>query len=102
MRRTPEEIARLQQEALRRAKSSQSLINHALVIEAASARGWMDAIPGENVLTFNAWKALGRTVKKGEKAFVKLPVLFQKEDSDERVRTMASVFHISQTKELDQ
>jgi hypothetical protein len=97
---TNEERAARCQEALERATNPS--IRNAMIVEiAARAAGITDAIPGENVLTFNAWIAKGRAVRKGEKALCKLAVFFTRKDkdSDETVKRMttAAVFHISQT-----
>ena len=100
MKRTPEERAALSQAALARA-SNPSLANSLIVYEAAAARGLHDAEPGLNVLTFNAWKAKGRYVRKGEKALCKLPVFYVKQETESeagrKIMTTAAVFHISQT-----
>jgi antirestriction protein ArdC len=99
----------MQREALRRARESSSPANDAAVIAAFAARGIFDVEPRENVLTFNAWKALGRSVKKGEKS-VKVttwaPIKDKQtgqpkrdENGKQKLRPVtASVFHISQTK----
>ena len=95
-------------EALNRAENPRNLINIKTVLEAAAARGIEGAEPGKNVLTFNAWKAKGRVVKKGEKALCMLGTFFERQVRDagtgevSRVKQMgrAAVFHISQTKSL--
>jgi hypothetical protein len=95
-------------DALNRAENPRNLINIQTVFEAASAKGIADAMPGENVLTFNAWKAKGRVVKKGEKALAMLPVFYSRDVRDPSsgdVQTQkhagrAAVFHISQTKAM--
>jgi hypothetical protein len=92
------------QEALNRASNPRSILNMAMVVEAALAAGITDAIPGENVLTFNAWKAKGRVVAKGQKALCKLPVFYTKENADgetEKRMGTSAVFHISQTVEAN-
>lgn len=97
------------QEALSRASNPRSIINIQTVFEAALAAGIDDAMPGENVLTFNAWKAKGRVVMKGQKALCKLPVFYTRDVRDPSsgdVNTIkrpgsSAVFHISQTKPLD-
>jgi antirestriction protein ArdC len=73
------------------------------VIAAFAERGILDVIPRKDVFTFNAWKDLGRSVKKGEHG-VKIPVWIERkksDDSEESVRfcKMTTVFHVSQTKE---
>jgi hypothetical protein len=93
-------------EALTRAQTGQSMTNYPDIF-----RGFLDKgisieeiKPRENVLTFNAWKALGRTVKKGEHGvkvftFVKAK---NKDSGEEYSRPHATtVFHISQTNPLN-
>lgn len=96
---TSEARAAYCQEALDRA-SNPSIRNSMIVEMAAQDRGIVDAKPGENVLTFNAWIAKGRAVRKGEKALCKLVVFFSREGKEgETVKRMttAAVFHVSQT-----
>jgi hypothetical protein len=89
-------------EALARA-SSPSIRNAMIVYLAAAERGIDDAEPGVNVLTFNAWIAKGRAVRKGQKALCKLTVFFERTaETGEKVKRMttAAVFHQSQTDPL--
>ena len=98
----------MQQEALHRAKSGQSILNEAIVIGEFIARGIpQDQIaPRDNCLTFHAWKALGRSVKKGEHG-VRIVTWIPTRDKDEEGRETsgklrpktAFVFHVSQTQE---
>ena len=96
----------MQTEALTRARSSQSLANYPAVFQGFIDKGiaFEDIKPRENVLTFNAWKALGQSVKKGEHG-VKI-VTFIKVDGEEvegedlngyRMPKTTTVFHITQT-----
>ena len=66
--------------------------------------------PRVNVLTFQAWRALGRTVKRGEhgvKVHTWVPIAEQRDDDDSvikpagRMPKTTTVFHITQTKALD-
>ena len=59
----------MQNEAQERARTSQALTNYPAIYEGFMAKGIPEADikPRENVFTFNAWKALGRSVKRGEK-----------------------------------
>ena len=61
-------LAQLRLEALDRAKTNQSLSNYPAIYEGFMAKGIPEAEikPRENVFTFQAWKALGRSVKRGE------------------------------------
>jgi len=58
-----------QQDALNRARAGNSMLNYQAILAGFSARGIpsSEIIPRENVLTYNAWQAIGRQVKKGEK-----------------------------------
>ncbi len=94
-------------EALSRARGGISVANYHAILEGFAARGIpMDLIvPRENVFTFNAWRALGRTVRKGEhgvKILTWIPM--QVKDGDTKKRAVrprsATVFHVSQTEAL--
>jgi antirestriction protein ArdC len=65
MTKTRDEI---QAEALQNATQSQSLMNYPAIFQGFMAKGINEADikPRENIFTFNAWKALGRSVRKGE------------------------------------
>ena len=99
----------IQAEALTRATVSQSLTNYPTILEGFAAMGIpMDQIlPRENVFTFNAWKALGRYVRKGEhgvKVLTWVPMsrindVGESESIGRRPRT-TTVFHISQTEAI--
>src|SRR5258708_37737286 len=58
----------MQAEALDRATAGQTFTNYPAIYSGFQAKGIPEADikPRENVFTFNAWKALGRSVKKGE------------------------------------
>jgi hypothetical protein len=105
-RYTPEEKARVASEALQRIQSSQSLANFAAVIDAFTERGIPeDQIqPKENCLTYNAWQAKGRQVRRGEHG-AKITVYYPTQlppdappDAEPQLRPVTAViFHISQT-----
>lgn len=96
-------------EALNRATTGQSVANYPAIFEGFMARGipLSEIKPRENVLTFHAWKAMGRSVKKGEHGvkvttFVEMTKRDPAEAGEEAVRTFrrpktTTVFHISQT-----
>jgi hypothetical protein len=95
----------LQREALTRAQSGRSLMNYGPIFEGFIDKGIPEAdiLPRENVFTFNAWKAKGRSVKKGEHG-VKVVTWIERtrEGADglpevKRYCTSTTVFHISQT-----
>src|SRR5437588_2456043 len=58
----------MQAEALANARAGQSVMNYAAIFQGFLAKGIAEADikPRENIFTFHAWKALGRSVKKGE------------------------------------
>ncbi len=99
-----------QAEALSRARSGQSLSNFPAILHGFTARGIPESeiLPRENIFTYQAWRALGRQVRKGEKG-VRIVTVIQCEkkttdaETDEvKVKPYStpravSVFHISQT-----
>lgn len=101
-------------EAFQRATESDSTSNYSTILREFAARGIPphDILPRVNVFTFDAWRAVGRCVRKGEKG-VRLST-FVPSTRDERdpstgetkrvpckrARTVY-VFHISQTIPLD-
>ena len=58
----------LQAEALTRATCGLSTANYTAIVHGFAAKGIPvdEIIPRENVLTYHAWRALGRQVRKGE------------------------------------
>ena len=108
--KTESKVNERQTEALSRALTGQSWSNYPAIIQGFKARGIPEAqiSPRENVFTYQAWKALGRQVRKGEHG-VKV-VTFIKRDKKSKDRETGetkleivsmprtvSVFHISQT-----
>lgn len=94
------------QESLTRAVSGQSVANFPAIFEGFLAKGIPaeEINPRENVFTFNAWKALGRSVKKGEhgvKVFTFAECSKENKETGEvetyRRPWSTTVFHISQT-----
>lgn len=99
----------LQTEALERAKRSESYANYGTIIDGFMAKGIpaTEISPRVNVFTFNAWKALGRTVRKGEHGVrVTTFAEYTKEDkaTGEQIKSKrpwhTTVFHVSQTDEV--
>jgi len=99
-------------EALDNARNGQSLANYPAIFEGFMEKGIPEADiqPRENVFTFNAWKALGRTVKRGEhgvRVNTWVPIPEKRDDDDTVVRPagkrpkVTTVFHVSQTKPLN-
>ena len=100
----------IQHEALNRATAGQSVANYALIYEGFTAKGIApdQIIPRETILTYHAWRALGRQVKKGEhgvKVCTFVPVMSKKtqENGDNdgqrgyKMPRTVTVFHVSQT-----
>jgi len=99
------------QEALSRAISGQSLSNLPAIFQGFAAKGIPEADikPRENVFTFDAWKGLGRYVRKGEhgvKVVTFIETLGKETDPDTGERKLirrpwtTTVFHISQTEPI--
>ena len=91
-----------QDEALLNATNNVSMINYSTIFSGFAEKGIDDVQPRVNVFTFNAWKALGRSVKKGEHGVKLITWVAMSKKTDEgkdsfkRPRSV-SVFHISQT-----
>jgi antirestriction protein ArdC len=96
------------QEALSRAVSGQSVANYRDIYAGFSAKGIPEAeiLPRENVFTYNAWRALGRQVRKGEHGVKCLTFIVcesktvnPKTGEKESFRRpwTTTVFHVSQT-----
>jgi hypothetical protein len=103
--------AMIEQQALENAVKGQSFASYNQIFEEFEKKGIsMDQIlPRENVFTFNAWKALGRVVKKGEhgvQIVTFIPCLKKDKETGEEVPVKkvkkTNVFHISQTKLLEE
>jgi antirestriction factor ArdC-like protein len=98
---------KVQAKALERARNGESTWNWPAISASFQAKGIPpeDIKPRENVFTFSAWKALGRSVKKGEHG-VKVETWIEREkrdpDDPETKKVIRSfrrttVFHVSQT-----
>ena len=101
--------SQVQQEALDRALQSASMSNYPAIFVGFMAKGIPEADikPRENVFSFHAWKALGRSVRKGEHG-VKIATVRKgerTERADDGTETkvafsspwFVTVFHVSQT-----
>jgi|SRR5271167_5273348 len=95
-------------DSLKRAVSGQSFSNFPAIFSGFSAKGIPESEikPRENVFTFDAWKALGRYVRKGEhgvKVVTFIDCRSKETDPDTGERKVSrrpwttTVFHISQT-----
>ena len=98
--------AEQQSEALSRATNNLSMLNYPAIYEGFEEKGISDIQPRVNVFTYNAWKAKGRQVRKGEHG-VKVVTWIDCRSKDidpdtgepkqyKRAKS-ATVFHISQT-----
>jgi len=96
----------VQTEALDRARSSNSTANFSAIFEGFELKGIpaADIEPRVNVLTYNAWKAAGRQVRRGEHGVkVCTWVSMTKKDASGvsqpigRKPHATAVFHVSQT-----
>lgn len=96
----------IQNQALQNATNNESMANYPAIFEGFMAKGIpADQIkPRENVFTYNAWQALERQVRKGEKG-VKVVTLVKGKDKETgkpfSFQKMTTVFHISQTDRKD-
>src|SRR5215470_11879915 len=100
-----------QLDSLRRAVHGQSLSNFPAIFQGFAAKGIPESEikPRENVFTFDAWKALGRVVRRGEhgvKVVTMIETRSKEIDQDTGEREIirrpwtTTVFHISQTEPL--
>ena len=100
--------AEQQQESLSRATNGESFLNYPAIIDGFVAKGLSESEiePRVNVFTYNAWKAKGRQVLKGEhgvKVVTWIDCKSKDVDPDTGERKAykrpksATVFHISQT-----
>jgi hypothetical protein len=92
-----------QLDALRRAEDGDTATNYPAIYGGFMDKGIPESEirPRENVFTFNAWKAKGRSVKKGEHG-VRVMTFFEVKDKDTgeitgRRPATTVVFHVSQT-----
>ena len=111
MRQSNVARSEIEQQALTNATTNQSTMNYRAILEGFSAMGIpMEQItPRENVFTYNAWRALGRQVRKGEHGvrvvtFVPMSVKDETKESGRKLigrrpRT-TTVFHVSQTEAI--
>jgi hypothetical protein len=95
-----------QREALSKATQGQSMSNYPAIFQGFAAKGIPETEikPRENLFTFNAWRALGRTVRRGEHGVKVCTIVTRskenKETGKEETVSMpwtTTVFHVSQT-----
>jgi hypothetical protein len=104
-------VPQAQVDSLRRAIHSKSFSNFPAIFHGFLAKGIPEAEikPRENVFTFQAWKALGRVVRRGEHG-VKVTTFIESKSKEIDTDTgeqkiirrpwTTTVFHISQTEPL--
>ncbi|HEY2350903.1 MAG TPA: ArdC-like ssDNA-binding domain-containing protein [Candidatus Acidoferrum sp.] len=100
----------IRQEALTRAISGQTMSNYPAIFEGFIAKGIPESeiLPRENVFTFDAWRALGWTVRRGEHGVKVLTFIERASKETEgtgerktiRLAWSTTVFHVSQTEAL--
>ena len=85
-------------DSLQRAKNGDSLANYPAIISGFIEKGInpLEIKPRENVFSYDAWLALGRQVRKGEKG-VKCVTYRDNEKTSKKFVCRVAVFHISQT-----
>lgn len=104
--------AEIRREALTRAVTGQTMSNYPAIFQGFIEKGIpeSDIRPRENVFTFEAWKALGRYVRKGEHGvkvvtFIETKSKEVDQDTGEakviRRPWTTTVFHISQTEAIN-
>jgi antirestriction protein ArdC len=106
---TPTQTA-IAHQALQNATTSNSLTNYQTIYAGFIAKGISadDILPRENVFTFHAWRALGRTVRRGEHGVsvcTWVPMSRRNPDTGEtetlgRRPKSTTVFHVSQTEPI--
>jgi hypothetical protein len=102
--------AEARREALARAVSGQTMTNCPAIFQGFIAKRIPESEirPRENVFTFEAWKALGRYLRKGEHG-IKVVTFIETKEVDQdtgepkniRCPWTTTVFHISQTEAMD-
>ncbi|MBZ5513897.1 MAG: ssDNA-binding domain-containing protein [Acidobacteriia bacterium] len=103
----------IQQEALTRAASGITMSNYPAIYAGFVNKGIPEeeVRPRENVFTYQAWKALGRQVRKGEHGIkvatvrtfhkkVTDPATGEEKEESYGVPWTATVFHVSQTEPI--
>lgn len=104
--------SKTQVESLKRAVYGQSLGNFPAIFQGFIAKGIPESEirPRENVFTYEAWRALGRYVRKGEHGVKVVTFIERKsgeidQDTGEpriiRRPWTTTVFHVSQTEEIE-
>ena len=90
----------IQSEALYRAESSLSTSNYPAIYAGFEDKGISDIQPRVNVFTYQAWRAKGRQVRKGEhgvRVVTWITGKDKKTGKESKYPKKTTVFHISQT-----
>jgi antirestriction protein ArdC len=99
-------MSQLNDDALMNARGRQSTTNYGAIFQGFAAMGIDNVQPRGNVLTFKAWLALGRVVKKGQhgvKVVTFVPMAKNLDDGGTKgflAPRTTTVFHISQTEAI--
>ena len=100
-------IQEIRQTALVRATSGSSALNYLPIFMGFMEKGISEneIIPRENVLTYHAWQAKGRHVRKGEHGvkvttWIDVPEDKRKNGKSGKICKTTTVFHVSQTDPL--
>ena len=96
--------------ALSNALTSASVTNYPAIFAGFAEKGITDVQPRVNVFTYDAWKALGRQVRRGEhgvKVTTWIPMTKKDDSAPEgevsfRRPKSTTVFHVSQTDPVQQ
>lgn len=100
-------------QALKNATENQSVANYQAIFEGFAEKGIFDIEPRVNVLTYNAWLAVGRQVRKGETGVRVVTMVSGKSKADKgaeggegeakgfKFARTVSVFHVSQTDAIE-
>ena len=91
-------IQEIRQTALHRATQGRSTSNYVPIFMGFMEKGipQHDILPRENVLTYHAWQAKGRHVRKGEHG-VKVTTWIDLPEEQKKICKTTTVFHVSQT-----
>ena len=100
-------------QALKNATENNSVANYQAIFEGFAEKGIFDIEPRVNVLTYNAWLAVGRQVRRGESGVRVVTMVSAKAKAAEaaeagegegkgfKFKRTVSVFHISQTDPIE-
>ena len=100
-------IQEIRETSLHRATSGSSCANYTPIFMGFMEKGISEdeILPRENVLTYYAWQAKGRHVRKGEHGvkvttWIEIPEDKRKSGKSGKICKTTTVFHVSQTEPL--